>query len=150
VKLPILESLLPSNDEHLRRSIQRTLELCAERIGVFGLAFKENTDDLRDSPAVVLVERLVESGRAVRVFDPHIQLDGIYGRNRDFLLSAIPQVRDLMQGNLEDMLAWAEAVVLTQSPDEANLARISDSGVAVLDLTGTLRTQDISGMVRSG
>ena len=62
VKLPLLESVLPSNDEHLKRAIQKVMDLPAARIGVFGLAFKENTDDLRESPVVALFEHLIGKG----------------------------------------------------------------------------------------
>src|SRR5206468_4074195 len=90
LKLPLLEAALPSNQRHLDRAIDAVLELPAgTRIGVIGLAFKENTDDLRESPVVSLLEQLIGKGREVRVFDPHIQLDAIYGANRRFILEII-------------------------------------------------------------
>jgi len=82
LKLPLLESALPSNDAHLLRAIQTVLDVDADRIGIIGLAFKENTDDLRESPVVTLLEHLIGKGRNLRVYDPHIQLDNIYGTNR--------------------------------------------------------------------
>jgi len=69
LKLPLLESVLPSNDEHLKRSIRQVLALPGKRIGIFGLAFKEDTDDLRESPVVAIIEHLIGKGRAVRIFD---------------------------------------------------------------------------------
>ena len=90
--LPLLESALPSNESHLNRAVQSVLDLDSDRIGIIGLAFKENTDDLRESPAVTLIERLLGRGRNLRVYDPHIQLDSIYGTNRAFLLNAIPHI----------------------------------------------------------
>ena len=86
--LPLLESVMPSNQRQLQRAIQTVLDLPAGPIGLFGLAFKENTDDLRESPVVEMIEQLLGKGREVRIFDPHIQLDLIYGSNRNFLLSA--------------------------------------------------------------
>ena len=65
LKLPLLESVLPSNDEHLRRGIREVLELPGKRIGIFGLAFKEGTDDLRESPVITIIEHLIGKGRAV-------------------------------------------------------------------------------------
>jgi GDP-mannose 6-dehydrogenase len=66
LKLPMLESVLPSNDEHLRRSIREVLELPGKRIGIFGLAFKEGTDDLRESPVITIIEHLIGKGRDIR------------------------------------------------------------------------------------
>ena len=75
LKLPMLESVLPGNEEHLRRAIQASLDLGPARIGVVGLAFKENTDDLRESPVVTMLEHLIGKGRDIRIYDPHIQMD---------------------------------------------------------------------------
>ena len=84
LKLPLLESAIPSNERHLKRAIDAVLDLPAQRIGVIGLAFKEDTDDLRESPVVTLLEQLIGKGREVQVFDPHIRLDDIYGSNRNY------------------------------------------------------------------
>jgi hypothetical protein len=62
LKLPLLESAMPSNEQHLRRAIDAVLDLPAQRIGVIGLAFKEDTDDLRESPVVTLLEQLIGKG----------------------------------------------------------------------------------------
>jgi GDP-mannose 6-dehydrogenase len=136
LKLPLLESALPSNEKHLARAIQTVLELPAQRIGVVGLAFKENTDDLRESPVVTMLEYLIGKGRLVRVFDPHIQLDSIYGSNRNFILNAIPHIGRLLDGSLEDLVRWADHLVITQKPGATTAARIRESGLPVLDLAG--------------
>jgi GDP-mannose 6-dehydrogenase len=60
------------------------LDLAAEKTGVFGLAFMENTDDLRENPAVALIERSVAKAREVRIFAPHVRIEKVYGSNRDF------------------------------------------------------------------
>jgi GDP-mannose 6-dehydrogenase len=136
LKLPLLETILPSNDQHLRRAIDKVLDLPAERLGVFGLAFKENTDDLRESPVVALLEQLIGKGRGVRVFDPHIRLEGIYGSNQRFLLAAIPHIGKLLDADLESTLAWAQHVVVTQTPAEPYAEAIRRSGLPVLNLAG--------------
>ncbi|MGI8990497.1 MAG: UDP-glucose dehydrogenase family protein [Bryobacteraceae bacterium] len=134
VKLPLLESVLPSNDQHLRRAVQATLDLPASRIGIFGLAFKENTDDLRESPIVTFIEQLLGKGRELRVFDPHIQLDQIYGTNKDFVLGAIPHIGKLLDGSVETTLTWCERLVLAQKPSPEMAGKIRASGVPVLNL----------------
>ena len=137
VKLPFLESVLPANQAHLSRAIQDILDLPSERIGVIGLAFKENTDDLRESPVVTLLEQLIGKGRQVRVYDPHIRLDSIYGSNRDFILTAIPHIGRLLQSNVESVLEWADHVVLAQPPSAELAQAIRNSGRPVLDLVGS-------------
>ena len=80
LKLPLLESAIPSNEKHLGRAIEAVLDLPAQRIGIIGLAFKEDTDDLRESPAVTLLEQLIGKGRDVKVFDPRVRLDARIAR----------------------------------------------------------------------
>jgi GDP-mannose 6-dehydrogenase len=137
VKLPFLESVLPANQAHLNRAIQDVLDLPGERIGMIGLAFKENTDDLRESPVVSLLEQLIGKGRTVKVYDPHINLDSIYGSNRDFILNAIPHIGRLLESKVESVLEWADHVVLAQPPSSGLAQAIRGSGRPVLDLVGS-------------
>jgi GDP-mannose 6-dehydrogenase len=135
LKLPMLESVLPSNESHLRRAIYAVMDLPASRLGIFGLAFKENTDDLRESPIVTLIEFLIGKGRALRIFDPHIRMDEIYGSNRKFVLDAVPHIGKLMDRDLEGVLGWCDHLIVAQKPSAAMAEAIKASGVKTLDLT---------------
>ncbi len=132
--LPLLQSILPSNERHLQRAIHGVLEVPAGRLGIFGLAFKENTDDLRESPVIAAVEHWVGKGREVRIFAPHIQLDRIYGSNRAFVLAALPHIGKLMAESLEELLDWCEVLVVAQKPESEFAARIANCGKPVLNL----------------
>lgn len=134
VKAPLLESVLPSNAEHLKRAIDAVLSLKAQHLGVFGLTFKENTDDLRESPVVELLEQLIGKGRDIRVFDPQLQLNRIYGSNQRFLLDSIPHIGRLMDDTLEKLLGWAQHLVVAQKPAPGLREIIRNSGLPVLDL----------------
>ena len=133
VSLPMLESILPSNEEHLDRALRHAHELPG-RLGIFGLAFKENTDDLRESPVVSLIEYLLGKGRELQVFDPHIQMDTIYGANRNFVLSAIPHIERIMKPSLDDLLSSSDQIIITQKPPAPMLKSIQASGLPILDL----------------
>jgi GDP-mannose 6-dehydrogenase len=134
--LPLLESVLPSNDAHLARALHMVLDLPAQRLGVFGLAFKENTDDLRESPVVLMLETLIGKGRQVRVYDPHIQLGNIYGSNQRYLFTAIPHIGNLLDESLETMLGWADYVLIAQKPAPAVQVALERSGKPLIDLVG--------------
>ena len=136
VKIPMLDAALPSNREHLDRAVQSVLDVKNKKIGIVGLAFKENTDDLRESPVVTLVEHLIGKGVDLRIFDPHVSLESIYGSNRNFLLNAIPHVGRLLQSKLEDVTGWAEQLVITQKPSKEALQAVKSSGLPVIDLVG--------------
>ncbi len=136
LSLPLLESALPSNGEHLRRAIEMVLDRPERNLGVFGLAFKENTDDLRESPVVEMLEYLIGKGREVRIYDPHIRLDAIYGTNRSFILNAIPHIGKLMLPSLGDVLQWAGCVVIAQKPAPDAVSAIRAAELPVIDLVG--------------
>ncbi len=143
LKLPLLQSAIPSNDQHLTRAIHAVLDLPAKRIGVIGLAFKENTDDLRESPVVTLLEQLIGKGRDVKVFDPHIRLDAIYGANRNFILETIPHIGRLLVTNIDQVLGWADQLVLAQKQSAEAMQRISSSGLPLINLMqGSLKSSE--------
>ena len=132
--LPMLDSVLDSNARHLSRAVQAVLDLPGKRTAIFGLAFKENTDDLRESPVVVLLEQLIGKGADVRIYDPHIRIEDIYGSNRNFIMDSIPHIGRLMVPDLNEALAWADQVVVTQKPAPEAAARIRACGLPVLDM----------------
>jgi len=134
LKLPLLEATMPANQQHLERAIHAVLDLPAQRIGVIGLAFKEDTDDLRESPVVTMLEELLGKGRAVQVFDPHIRLDAIYGANRNYILEALPHIGRLLTRSLDQILEWGDHLVLVQKQPRATIDRIQESGIPLLDL----------------
>ena len=135
LKLPLLESVMPSNERHLERALRAALELPADaKIGVFGLAFKENTDDLRESPVVTLIEHLLGKGRDLRVYDPHIVIDQIYASNKNYVLNAVPHIGKLMAVSLDAVLGSCESLVVTQKPSPEAAEKITGSGIRVLDV----------------
>jgi GDP-mannose 6-dehydrogenase len=146
LKLPLLESVLPSNDEHLRRAIRQVLEEPGKRIGIFGLAFKEDTDDLRESPVITIIEHLIGKGRPVKIHDPHIQLDEIYGSNLSFVVSALPHIGRLLTRSLDELISSSDTLVIAQKPAPAALTQMTASGLKILDLTKlTLKASSATG-----
>jgi GDP-mannose 6-dehydrogenase len=84
---------------------------------------------------ITIIEHLIGKGRAVRIFDPHIQLDEIYGSNLSFVVSALPHIGRLLTRNLDELIASSDTLVLAQKPAPAALAQMTARGLAILDLT---------------
>ena len=127
--LPVLNSILPSNRQQLDRAFDLVTNSDHRRIGMLGLSFKAGTDDLRESPLVDLVERLIGKGYDVRVYDHNVELATLVGANRDFILHQIPHISRLMVGSVAELLAHAQTVVIgTDDPefDEAIAAVTED------------------------
>jgi GDP-mannose 6-dehydrogenase len=149
VELPVLDNILRSNRAHIDMALQRIEEYGAQRIAVLGLAFKHGTDDLRESPNLELVERLIGKGYEVRVHDDGVLLPRLVGANREYLMQTLPHVARYVVDDLEEALRGADVVVVAQgNPAYADiLARVAP-GQKVLDLDGVARTPGVSAQYR--
>ena len=121
VELPIMNAILPSNDLQIARGLRLIMEAGHKRIGVLGFSFKEGTDDLRESPIIELIERLIGKGYEVRVFDRNVNLAKLVGGNRDFILNRIPHISRLMAPRIEEILEHSQTVVIGNKDPEFDL-----------------------------
>jgi GDP-mannose 6-dehydrogenase len=112
LELPLLNSILPSNHEHLERALEMVLEIGKRRIAVLGLSFKAATDDLRESPQVQLVKRLLGEGYQVQIWDDNVSLGRLIGSNRQYIEEVIPHIGSLLSNDLAKVIAESEVVVL--------------------------------------
>lgn len=143
VRVPVLESLLPSNEEHLAFALRDIERAEPRRVTVLGLAFKSDTDDLRESPAVPLVEAMIGRGFDVRIYDEQIQLDKLIGANKDFVFKRLPHLVDLLITDLEEALRGSDLIVIAQANRRFNGALESlTHDQRILDLAGTARGID--------
>lgn len=118
VELPILNAILPSNELQVSRGVQLITEKGRKRVGILGFSFKEGTDDLRESPMIEVIERLIGKGYDVRVYDRNVQIARLVGANRDFILNRIPHISRLMLENIDDVLQHAETLVIGNKSTE--------------------------------
>ena len=136
VAVPLLDSILPSNELHIDRSIKNILKLKKKRIGVLGLSFKPNTDDLRESPMVRLVEALIGKGCDIRILDRNVSIAKLTGANKRYIEEEIPHIASLMCDDNDELLAHAEILVVGN--DSREMREIVDQAVPqtqVVDLT---------------
>ncbi len=133
--LPMLESILPSNQNHLDRATELILSTGKKRIAMFGLSFKAATDDLRESPHVQLVKRLIGEGCEVRIWDHSVSLGRLIGSNRQFIEDAIPHIGSLLRTDLEETINGADLIVIgTKDVDREFLQAHTHANQVVVDL----------------
>jgi len=113
LSLPLLNHILDSNRMLIERGVGWILGQSKKRIAFLGISFKSGTDDMRESPFVELVERLIGKGCEVRIFDPNVELARLVGANKDYLMQVLPHIADLLVPNVSDAVGWAETVVIT-------------------------------------
>ena len=116
--LPILSAILPSNERQIERGLRMILEQERRRVGVLGFSFKAGTDDLRESPMVEVIERLIGKGYELKLYDRNVRLAGLVGANRDYILNRIPHVSRLMADTRQEVLDFAETVVIGTNDEE--------------------------------
>jgi GDP-mannose 6-dehydrogenase len=112
VNTPLLGSLLASNRVHIDHAVDQVLRSGARQIGMLGLAFKTGTDDLRESPLVIVAKRLIGEGIQLRIFDPQVNLSRLIGANRRYIEESIPHIGSMMSSNMPHMLEGAQAVLV--------------------------------------
>jgi GDP-mannose 6-dehydrogenase len=139
VELPVLDNILRSNRAHVDLALRRIEEYGAQRIAVLGLAFKHGTDDLRESPNLELVERLLGKGYDVRLHDESVLLPRLVGANREHLIRTLPHVARYIVDDLEEAVDGAHVIVVAQAnPAYADILERVAPGQKVLDLHGVV------------
>ena len=133
--LPLLDALIPSNAEHLNRAVDAVLHTHKKKISLLGLSFKAGTDDLRESPQVELVKRLLGEGCQVRIWDQDVSLGHLAGSNRQYIEEVIPHIGSLLSTDLEQVIRSAEVVIIgNKSATREELSQYLEPGQMVLDL----------------
>jgi GDP-mannose 6-dehydrogenase len=118
LQLPILSSILPSNEMQISRGLQLIVEKGHTRVGILGFSFKAGTDDLRESPLIEVIERLIGKGYDLRIYDKNVNIASLVGANRDFILNHIPHISRLMVGDIDAVLNHAQTVVIGNKDPE--------------------------------
>ena len=118
LELPILRSILPSNELQIARGLKLIMEKGQKRIGILGFSFKPGTDDLRESPMIEIIERLSGKGYELRLYDKNVQVASLVGANRDFILNRIPHISKLMVDSIDTVLQHSETIVIGHKEKE--------------------------------
>lgn len=145
--LPLLRAVLPSNKAHLDRAVEAVLETKRKKIGVLGLSFKSGTDDLRESPSVQLIKRLLGEGCDVQVWDKDVSIGRLTGSNRQYIQEEIPHIGARLSTRLEDVIEQAEVVVIgTETLDNETLRTAIRPDQQVVDLRASRKRCILHGM----
>ena len=132
--VPILESILPSNEGQIERVFRAIEATGKRRVGLFGLSFKAGTDDLRESPMVALAERLLGRGFELMIYDENVAVSRLLGANRAYVDSRIPHLSKLMASSADAVVNHAEVCVVGASDPAAIEALKRVDGRVIVDL----------------
>lgn len=118
VDVPLLNSLMASNQNQVRKGLEMVTAYGKKRVGILGFAFKAGTDDLRESPLVEVIEGLIGKGYDLRLYDRNVNLAALTGANRDYILNHIPHISKLMMDSMQEVMNFAEVIVIGNSAQE--------------------------------
>jgi len=132
--LPLLQSVMTSNSRQIERASDWVLSWGKKRIALLGCSFKSDTDDMRESPFILLTERLLGKGCTIRIYDRNVRLSMLMGANRDYVTEVIPHIASLFVESMEEAVKDADIVLMTAfSPDYLEAQEMMDEGQILLD-----------------
>ena len=116
-------------------AIDMVLATNKKRVGVFGFSFKAGTDDLRESPMVTLIETLIGKGLQLQIYDRDVSLARLFGANKEYIERQIPHIAQLMRTSIDEVLEFAEVLVLGNKNEEFKaIEQTRREGQVVIDL----------------
>lgn len=136
IRLPVLENILASNQVQIESVVRRVLVHRPQTVGMVGLAFKADTDDMRESPYVKIAKALIGEGVRLLIYDPVIQPNRLIGSNREQVHKALRHLEELLVATPDELRAADLILINHGTVDAAHVQGWMDAGIRVLDLVG--------------
>ena len=152
VEMPLISQILPSNKAQIQQALDQVLETGKKHVGLLGFSFKAGTDDLRESPIVILAEALLGKGVSLKIYDKNVSMAKLVGANRDYIVKQIPHLSSLLCNTIDEVIQGSEVVVVgNQAPEFAQAVMDCRADQIVIDLVrlpiyGSLLKADYRGI----
>jgi len=135
VELPMISHILPSNRLQIQTGLEQVLETGKKKVGLLGFSFKAGTDDLRESPIVILAEALLGKGISLSIYDQNVSLAKLVGANKEYIEQQIPHLSSLLCHTIDEVIAQSEVIVVgNQSPEFVDALSRTRPDQIVIDL----------------
>jgi GDP-mannose 6-dehydrogenase len=152
VEMPVIQSILPSNRIQIEQAFDQVMETGKKKIGLLGFSFKAGTDDLRESPLVILGEALLGKGLQLCIYDKNVSLAKLVGANKEYIEKQIPHLSSLLRDTIDDVINTSEVIVVgNNAPEFVDALKKCRAGQIVIDLvrvpiSGSLLSADYRGI----
>ena len=135
LEMPVIQSILGSNELQIRHALDMVVETGRKRVGLLGFSFKAGTDDLRESPIVILAEALLGKGYALSIYDRNVSIAKLVGANKEYINKQIPHLSSLLSDSIDEVLEKSEVIVVGNgSPEFTEALRRTRPDQVVIDL----------------
>ena len=149
--VPMLKQLMPANQAIIDRTFDAVARHGRQPVALFGLAFKPGTDDLRESPFVLLAEKLLGKGYELRIYDRFVQVARLMGSNRAYIDREIPHLERLMVASPDAALSGIKVAIIGHvAPEDRAALLASLAGHVVIDLVGLAELRSHPGIIYEG
>jgi GDP-mannose 6-dehydrogenase len=135
VELPVIQSILPSNRLQIEQAFDQVMETGRKKIGLLGFSFKAGTDDLRESPLVILAEALLGKGLQLCIYDKNVSLAKLVGANKEYIENQIPHLSSLLCDTIDDVIDKSEVIIVgNKAPEFADALTRCRADQIIIDL----------------
>jgi GDP-mannose 6-dehydrogenase len=118
LEMPVIQAILGSNQMQIQHAIDEIVDTGKKRIGLLGFSFKAGTDDLRESPIVILAEALLGKGYQLCIYDRNVSIARLVGANKDYINKQIPHLSSLLTENIDEVLDKSDVIVVGNAAPE--------------------------------
>ena len=135
VDVPVISQILASNRLQIQHAFDAILETGRKKIGLLGFSFKAGTDDLRESPMVILAEHLLGKGLLLWIYDKNVSLARLVGANKEYIEQQIPHLASLLCATVSEVIDQVDVIVVgNQSPEFADALAHARRDQIIIDL----------------
>ncbi|HEX5473869.1 MAG TPA: UDP-glucose/GDP-mannose dehydrogenase family protein [Vicinamibacterales bacterium] len=143
VEMPVIQSILGSNQLQIQHAIDAVIETGRKRVGLLGFSFKAGTDDLRESPIVILAEALLGKGYQLCIYDRNVSIARLVGANKQYINEQIPHLSSLLCDTIDEVLERSDVIVVgNRSPEFASALSRTRPDQIVIDLVRVSTPRD--------
>ncbi len=152
VEMPLIAQILPSNKAQIQQALDQILDTGKKQIGMLGFSFKAGTDDLRESPIVILAEALLGKGVSLKIYDKNVSMAKLVGANKNYIVQQIPHLSSLLCNTITEVIDGSEVIVVgNQAPEFVDAVKACRQDQIVIDLVrlpiyGSLLQADYRGI----
>ena len=135
LEMPVIQSILGSNELQIKHAIDMVVETGKKRVGLLGFSFKAGTDDLRESPIVILAEALLGKGYSLCIYDRNVSIARLVGANKEYINKQIPHLSSLLTESIDEVIEKSDVIVVGNgSPEFADALKQTRPDQTVIDL----------------
>ena len=135
LEMPLINALLGSNQLQIRHALDHIVDTGKKRIGILGFSFKAGTDDLRESPMVILGEALLGKGYELCIYDRNVSMARLMGANKEYIEQQIPHLSRHLCDSVDDVIARSDVIVIGNgAPEFSDAVARCRSDQTIIDL----------------